>query len=319
MTTNLFEERIAHILRQGLHSCDLQALQINVGLRCNQSCAHCHLEASPDRTEMMSWPTMALVSEVANRVRPQLVDLTGGAPELHPHLTRFVELLRRDGHRCQVHTNLTSLMEGEAEDLIPFYKEHRIQLVASLPCYLEENVRAQRGGGVYEKSVKAIQRLNALGYGTDPELMLNLVYNPGGPYLPPEQSVLEADFRRELDQRFGITFTKLLTITNMPLGRFWAQLRMAREDRKYLALLKDAFNPATLEGLMCRHQVSIAWDGRVYDCDFNFALNIPVNHGAPSHIKHFDAQALKERRIVTGIHCFGCTAGSGSSCGGALV
>jgi radical SAM/Cys-rich protein len=316
---NHFEETIAPITGEGLYSHDLEVLQVNVGLRCNQSCAHCHVEASPERTEIMDWTTMSLISELAESIQPAVIDLTGGAPELNPHFKKFVETLRKKNHLCQVRTNLTTLLDRKMETLPEFFKEHQVQLVASLPCYLEENVRAQRGAGVYEASMKVIRLLNALGYGTDPSLSLNLVYNPGGAFLPPAQEKLESDYRLELDKRHGIVFTKLLTITNMPLGRFWMQLKKANEDQIYLNLLKNAFNAATLAGLMCRHQISIAWDGMVYDCDFNFALSIPVNHGAPNHIKNFEFSALETRRIVTGDHCFGCTAGCGSSCRGALV
>ena len=205
------------------------------------------------------------------------------------------------------------------EEMPEFFQEHQVQLVASLPCYLEENVCAQRGKGVYEKSIAAIRRLNALGYGSDPDLPLHVVYNPGGPFLPPPQSALEENYRRELGNRFGITFTRLLTITNMPLGRFRMHLSHLGQERNYLTLLRKSFNPDTLSGLMCRYQISIGWDGTLYDCDFNLALGLPVNHGAPDHIKSFRVADLKARRIVTGEHCFGCTAGAGSSCGGALV
>jgi radical SAM/Cys-rich protein len=205
------------------------------------------------------------------------------------------------------------------EELPEFLRNHQVQLVASLPCYLEENVRAQRGEGVYAKSIEAIKRLNALGYGTGSGLPLNLVYNPGGPFLPSSQSALEEDYRRELHQRFGITFTHLLTITNMPLGRFRLELIQQNQERNYLDLLRKSFNPQTVNGLMCRHQISVGWDGTLYDCDFNLALGLPVNHGAPDHIRSFKPEDLKMRRVVTGEHCFTCTAGSGSSCGGALV
>jgi radical SAM/Cys-rich protein len=205
------------------------------------------------------------------------------------------------------------------EKLPEFFREHQIQLVASMPCYLEENVCAQRGVGVYQKSIEVIKRLNALDYGSNPELPLNLVYNPGGPFLPPPQLALEEDYRRELGHRFGITFTRLLTITNMPLGRFRKELFRKKEDENYLRLLRESFNPQTITGLMCRHQISVGWDGTLYDCDFNLALGLSVNHGAPDHIQSFRLEDLWKRRIVTGEHCFACTAGSGSSCGGALV
>lgn len=316
---NDFDQQIAGIIDDGLRCLEIVSLQVNLGLRCNQQCNHCHLEASPKRTEMMEWSTMQLVLQAARGSGCQRVDLTGGAPELNPHFRRFVEALRKDGHPVQVRTNLTLLLESGLWEIPEFFRDHQVQLVASLPCYQEENVRAQRGKGVYEKSIKAIRRLNALGYGSESNLPLNLVYNPGGPFLPPSQSALEEDYRRELRSRFGITFTHLFTITNMPLGRFRAELSRQNQEQNYLHLLRESFNQQTVEGLMCRHQISVGWDGTLYDCDFNLALGLPVNHGAPDHIESFRPTDLMKRRIVTGEHCFACTAGSGSSCGGVLV
>ncbi len=316
---NDFENRVFTATGDRLYSRMIRTLQVNLGLRCNQQCTHCHLEASPQRTEVMDWAVMESILKAAGETSCQLIDLTGGAPELHPHFRRFVTSLRRQGHPVQVRTNLTVLLEPGMKDLPGFLAKHRIRLVASMPCYLEENVRAQRGPGTYQKSVTAIQRLNLLGYGSDPELPLNLVYNPSGPFLPPPQFALENDYRRELAQRFGILFTHLLTITNMPMGRFRNELEKRGERDDYLRLLRDSFNPQTVSGLMCRHQVSIGWDGALYDCDFNLALGLRVNHGASSHIRFFNPAELRARRIVTGEHCFGCTAGCGSSCGGALI
>ena len=316
---NDFEKQITEARGIGLHSQEIETLQVNLGLRCNQQCNHCHLEASPHRPEMTEWTTMQLVLEAARSFGCGRIDLTGGAPELNPHFRRFVEALRQNGHPVQVRTNLTVLLEPQLREIPEFFRDHQVQLVASLPCYLEENVRAQRGNGVYEKSIEAIRRLNALGYGSEPNLSLNLVYNPGGPFLPPPQSVLEEDYRRELGSRFGIAFTRLFTITNMPLGRFRAQLSRQNQEQDYLHLLRESFNRQTVSGLMCRHQISVGWDGTLYDCDFNLALGLPVNHGAPDHIQSFRPTDLMKRRIVTGEHCFACTAGSGSSCGGALV
>lgn len=316
---NDFEKKVANTEADGLHSVRIEILQVNLGLRCNQRCVHCHLEASPDRAEIMDWTTMQLVLEAARSAQAQLVDLTGGAPELNPHFCRFVKALRKEKHQVQVRTNLTVLLEPGMEKVPQLFRDHEIRLVASMPCYLEENVCAQRGKGAYEKSIEAIKQLNALGYGSNPDLPLNLVYNPGGAFLPSSQSTLEEDYRRELGSRFGITFTRLLTITNMPLGRFRMQLQRQKQERNYIELLRKSFNPQTVEGLMCRHQLSVGWDGILYDCDFNLALRLPVDHGAPDHITSFDLIDLTKRRIVTGDHCFGCTAGSGSSCGGALV
>ena len=316
---NDFERRIAEGGGVGLHSLEIETLQINLGLRCNQECSHCHLEASPRRTEAMEWPTMEMVLEAARSTRSRMIDLTGGAPELNPHFRRFVTALRKEGLSVQVRTNLTVLTEPGLEEIPEFYRDQAIQLVGSMPCYLEENVCAQRGPGSYNKSIEAIKRLNDLGYGSKEGLTLNLVYNPAGAFLPPPQTALERDYRRELDRRFGIRFSRLLTITNMPLGRFRAGLTRGNQERNYLSLLRESFNRETLEGLMCRRQISVGWDGVLYDCDFNLALRLPVNHGAPDHIRSFRAGDLRIRRIVTGDHCFGCTAGAGSSCGGALV
>ncbi len=315
---NDFEAALCPVTGGGLYCTGLATMQVNVGLRCNQACAHCHLCASPERTEAMSWATMERVIEAA-AAQGAMVDLTGGSPELNPHFRRLCAALRGNGNEVQVRTNLTVLLEPGMEDLPRFFRERAIRLVASMPCYTEENVRAQRGQGVYEKSIEAIRRLNAEGYGTEPGLQLNLVYNPGGPSLPPDQPELEEDYRRELGEKSGISFTNLLTITNIPLGRFGEELRRRNRQEGYRRLLRDAFNARTVEGLMCRHQISIGWDGTLYDCDFNLALGWPVDHGAPTHIDRFDSEALSRRRIVTGEHCFGCTAGCGSSCAGALV
>lgn len=304
---------------KGLFGETIETLQINLGLTCNQQCHHCHLECSPERKEMMEWPVMELILDAVEASRCRFADLTGGAPELNPHFRRFVMSLREKGCHVKVRTNLTVLLEPGMEDLPEFFKEHGVELIASLPCYTKENVCAQRGAGVYEKSIEAIRRLNALGYGLVPSLPLSLVYNPGGAFLPSPQLSLEADYRRELAERFGISFTHLLTITNMPLGRFRKELSAQKQLESYADLLRQSFNPATVSGLMCRRQVSIGWDGTLYDCDFNLALNLPVNHGAPDNIRSFAPDVLRARRIVTGQHCFGCTAGAGSSCAGCIV
>ena len=314
-----FEENVVKCTGGALYCGDIGTLQVNLGLKCNQQCAHCHVSASPARSEVMNWHTKEHVLAAARNSKPKLIDLTGGAPELNPEFKRFVEALRMSGHEVQVRTNLTALLEPGLEGTAEFLADYRVGLVASMPCYLEENVRAQRGSGVYEKSVASMKMLNELGYGKTPELRLNLVYNPGGAFLPPAQAALEADYRRELDSRFGLVFSNLLTITNMPLGRFWSDIKKMKKDREYLELLGSSFNPATVEGLMCRHQVSVGWDGRLYDCDFNLALGMPVEEPAPQTVEDFDAKRLAARKVVTGLHCYGCTAGCGSSCKGALV
>jgi radical SAM/Cys-rich protein len=316
---NEFETRIQKDCGLDLYASEIQNIQVNLGLKCNQSCTHCHLACSPQREEMMDWDTMTAVIETARIVQPEMVDITGGSPEIHPIFKKFVKALRNDGHTVQVRTNLTALLEPGLEDIPEFLKEKNVHLVASMPCYLEENVRTQRGKGVYEKSAEVLQKLNSLGYGKDPELPLYLVYNPAGPILPPNQDQLEEDYKRELSNRFGVHFTHLYTITNMPIGRFWEVLKQQKKDGEYMDLLLNGFNCQTVEGLMCRYQICVAWDGTLYDCDFNIALGIPLGEELPKNIKDFALELLSNRKIVTGKHCFGCTAGFGSSCGGALA
>ena len=294
-------------------------VQANLGLRCNLGCRHCHVEAAPGRTEQMGWPVMAAIVRLAAALPGCLVDLTGGAPELNPHFRPLVATLRAAGSAVQVRTNLAAFTEPGQADTPEFFAAHQLRLVASLPCYLDENVAAQRGPGIYQRSIAALQRLNRLGYGRRAELPLNLVYNPGGPYLPPDQAALEADYRRELQTRHGIDFSRLLTIANVPLGRFLEDLDARGKTERYRTLLRDHFNPQTLVGLMCCHQISVAWDGTLADCDFNLALGLGLAAGLPRKIDAIAPAMLAGRSIVTGEHCFACTAGSGSSCGGALV
>lgn len=316
---NDFDRRLSRASGDGLRAVAIETVQVNLGLACNRRCAHCHLDGRPSRKEMMDWGMMELVLDACRSARPKLVDLTGGAPELNPHFRRFVEALRKEGHPVQARTNLTVLLDRGNETLPEFLRGHEVQLAASLPCYLEENVEAQRGKGAFQKSIAALRRLNALGYGAKGGLPLHLVHNPTGPFLPPAQADLEKDYRRELGRRCGVTFSNLFTIVNMPIGRFLAGLRAQGQEEAYCRLLRDSFNPKTVEGLMCRRQVSVAWDGALYDCDFNLALGLRVHEGVPDHVRNFDPTLLATRRIVTGDHCFGCTAGSGSSCGGVLV
>ncbi len=302
-----------------MHNRRLRILQVNVGFKCNLSCAHCHLECHPARPETMSWKTMAEVIEAAGELRPELVDITGGAPELNPHLMPFIRALSKQGQNVQSRTNLTALLEPGNEKFLTFFKEHQVHLVASLPCYMEKDVCLQRGSGTYALSIQALQELNAQGYGIEPELSLDLVYNPVGPFLPPDQGRLELDYRRELQKRFSIQFSHLLTITNMPIGRFWDGLKKQDKHTEYMQLLTEGFNCSTVQDLMCRHQICVAWDGRLYDCDFNLALDLPLCSGLPENIRDFDVKMLTGRLIRTGNHCFGCAAGRGSSCGGALL
>jgi radical SAM/Cys-rich protein len=296
---------------------DITVVQANVGLRCNNSCVHCHLEAGPARTEMMDWDTMEAVANIARQTKPELVDITGGSPELNPLLKQFVMTLRAAGQDVQVRTNLTVISESRMDNMVEFYRDNDVKLVASLPCYTKVNVDAQRGSGVYERSIEALKRLNDAGYGS--ELKLDLVYNPGGAFLPGEQASLESDYRDNLQRDHGVVFSNLRTITNMPLGRFQRLLQRDNEYEQYDRLLRESFNPQTLGGLMCRHQIEVAWDGLLYDCDFNLALHAPIGNGLSPRAKDFAAEQYIQRRIVTGNYCFGCTAGHGSSCRGALV
>lgn len=316
---NEFETRIQKDCGLDLYASEIQKIQVNLGLRCNQSCRHCHCACSPQREEMMDWETMTDVIKIAHKAQPEMVDITGGAPEIHPLIRKFVEELSKDGYNVQVRTNLTALLEPGMEDMPEFFKDHKVHIVASMPCYLEENVNAQRGNGVYGKSIQMLQKLNSLGYGMNPEFPLYLVYNPGGPFLPPDQAQLEGDYKQELFNTFGIHFTHLYTITNMPIGRFWEGLKQEKKNDEYMQLLLGGFNCQTVGELMCRHQICVAWDGTLYDCDFNIALGLPLRKELPKNIKDFTLEPLLNRKIVTGRHCFGCTAGFGSSCGGALA
>ncbi|PNU20277.1 hypothetical protein C2E25_08200 [Geothermobacter hydrogeniphilus] len=316
---NEFDRTVRKNTGRDLHADIPRIIQVNVGLRCNLSCRHCHVEGSPRRTEVMTDRTMQSVQRLADLFPGSQVDITGGAPELNPGLKPFIAGLSKSGHPVQVRTNLTVLFEEGQQQTPDFFRDQQVQLVASLPCYLDSNVDAQRGSGVYRRSIEALRLLNGLGYGRDPQLVLNLVYNPGGPSLPPGQEGLENDYRSYLRQEHGVEFTRLLTITNMPIGRFLEDLRRRELEEEYRTLLEDSFNPMTVDGLMCRHQICVAWDGTLADCDFNIVLGLGLKDGLPQHIDDLDAGCLDGRAIATGSHCFGCTAGCGSSCGGALV
>jgi radical SAM/Cys-rich protein len=315
---NAFDMKVSRVWPGGLYSAQIEMFQVNLGRFCNLVCRHCHLECSPYRTEMMSWETMLQILEVIRSSSYRLVDVTGGSPELHPHFRPFIEAICKAGQSVQVRTNLVSLLEPDLDGTAAFMKDHGVLLVGSLPCYLEENVKQQRGPGVYEKSIEAIRMLNRLGYASDEGLILNLVHNPGGPYLTGSQSDLEKAYRDELKDRFGIVFNNLYVINNMPIGRFRRVLDRCGCGDQYFCFLQDAFDPANIPGLMCRHQICVDWDGRLYDCDFNLALGLAVNHGSANKIETYDRELLNGRQISTGPHCFGCTAGKGSSCCGSL-
>jgi radical SAM/Cys-rich protein len=300
-----------------LSATGIEIFQINVGKFCNQTCHHCHVDAGPDRTEIMTRATAELCIEALARTETPTVDITGGAPELNPNFRYLVAESKRLGRHVMDRCNLSVLLLPSQCDLAGFLAEHQVEVVASLPYFLEENTDAQRGEGVFQKSIEALRKLNELGYGKDDSrLKLNLVYNPTGAFLPPAQKALQADFKRELGRRHGVVFNELYTITNMPISRFLEFLLRSGNYDRYMQRLIAAYNPSAAAGVMCRYTLSIGWDGTVYDCDFNQMLDLPVSYGAPAHIRDFAAGRLGSRRIVTGQHCYGCTAGAGSSCGG---
>jgi len=315
-----FDETLRHHGLKPLRADRIEVLQVNVGKVCNQTCGHCHVDAGPDRRESMSRQTAEQVVDVLAGTEISTLDITGGAPEMNPHFRWLVTEARRLGRRVIDRCNLTILVANGFQDLPEFLAEQRVEVVASLPCYLEENCDAQRGDGVFQRSIEGLHRLNKLGYG-DPAtgLVLNLVYNPVGPSLPPDQSQLETAYRRELSQRYGIAFNSLHTITNLPISRFLDDLVRQQRFEEYMRVLVDAFNPHTVSGVMCRSMVSVDWQGRLYDCDFNQMLDIAVAEGLPRRLSDFNVQSLAGRPIVTGRHCFGCTAGCGSSCQGAVL
>ncbi len=312
---NRFETKLAEhtlTLRRG----QLQTLQINVGRKCNQTCTHCHVDAAPWRTELMPANIAFRVGEWIQEHRPRTVDITGGAPELSEHFRYFVETTREAGCHVIDRNNLT-IIETQAFAWLPeFLAQHEVEVVASLPCYSAENVNAQRGEGVFEKSISALKKLNAVGYGT--KLPLNLVFNPLGAKLPGPQAELEADYKEALYREFGIVFNKLFAITNQPIARFAEDLRQHGQWDAYLELLANSFNPATVEGLMCRSTISIGMMGEVFDCDFNQMLKMQVRNGKPLYLWDVSSERLEGWDIQTGVHCLACTAGCGSSCTGTV-
>ena len=297
----------------------LSELQINLGYLCNQACEHCHVEAGPKRTEMMSWDTMQKIVGWARDNKIEAVDLTGGAPELIPNFRRFVDALISNGARITSRCNITVLFEPNQEDLADWYAQRNIRLVCSLPCYSEKNVDEQRGKGVFDKSIRGLQLLNNHGYGLDAEKVIDLVYNPIGPVLPPSQVDLERDYKHRLKSDFGIDFNNLLTITNLPINRFEHYLKRTGQLESYIQLLADNFNPQTLKPLMCRHLVSVDWRGNAYDCDFNQMLDLPLGYSNRKKLWELDPASLQGAGVAVARHCYGCTAGAGSSCGGALA
>jgi len=315
-----FDDLLAGCELVPLRATGIETLQVNVGRLCNMRCVHCHVDAGPHRREIMSRDVAEACVDVLQHTDIGTLDLTGGAPEMNPNFRWMVEQARALDRHVIDRCNLTILRVPKYADLPEFLAEHQVEIVASLPCYLEENVDAQRGDAAFKRSIEVLQRLNSLGYGVSGErLPLTLVYNPVGASLPPPQCDLEADYRRELQARYGVQFSRLFTITNMPIGRYLEHLHETGQYEAYQRKLIDAFNPRAAAGVMCRSTLSVDWQGQLYDCDFNQMLDTPVRAELPRSIRDFDLDALASRRITTGAHCFGCTAGSGSGCRGAIA
>jgi radical SAM/Cys-rich protein len=307
---------------QNLKRRGVDVLQVNLGRYCNLACIHCHVESGPTRKEMMSRENVDAVLQFLARTGIPTLDLTGGAPELHPDFAHLVSSARGLGRHVMDRCNLTVIFEPGMEYLPEFFKRHQVELVCSLPCYSEGNVDKQRGKGTFDASIRALQQLNEIGYGRpDGDLVLNLVYNPVGPHLPPPQGKLEQDYRKILGEQFGIVFNQLFCLTNMPITRYATHLKLRGEYDHYLELLESSFNPATLDQVMCRNLISVGWAGSVYDCDFNQMLDLPLTDDAGKRLEigSLTLDAVADRAIVVGDHCYACTAGSGSSCGGALI
>ncbi len=315
-----FETRMGEAGLRPLTAVGITTFQINVGKMCNQVCGHCHVDAGPDRKEIMTRETMALCLSALARTDAPIVDLTGGAPEMNPNFRWLVDQVVSMGRHVIDRSNLTILTVSGYEDMPEFLASRRVEVVASLPYYQEKQTDAQRGEHVFERSIAALKRLNALGYGREGSgLALNLVFNPVGAFLPPKQAAIEADYKRELARRHGIVFNRLYAITNIPISRFLEFLISTGNYESYMKKLAGAFNDDAAQEVMCRTTISVGWDGRLYDCDFNQMLDVSVNHGLPAHIRDFDPARLAAREICTGNHCYACTAGAGSSCTGSVA
>ena len=311
------EKLIAHGLE--LRHSRTEILQINVGKLCNLTCNHCHVNAGPKRKEIITRETIDRILDWLAKTDIGTVDLTGGAPEMIPDFRYFISRVKELDRHIIDRCNLTILLESGYAGTAEFLAENHVEIVASMPCYSRENVDAQRGNGVFQNSITALKHLNSLGYGTDPNLPLHLVYNPGGAFLPGPQAELQSDYKIALAEDFGIHFNQLFTITNMPISRFASWLKHSGELEGYEQLLLNSFNPSTVDGLMCKNTLNISWRGEVYDCDFNQMLGMQWRNGAPYLLWDIDPDLVENRKILTGDHCFGCTAGAGSSCGGALT
>ncbi|MCO6357837.1 arsenosugar biosynthesis radical SAM (seleno)protein ArsS [Roseivirga pacifica] len=299
----------------------IDTFQVNVGKMCNQVCKHCHVDAGPDRKEIMTRETMQQILDALEGTDVKTVDLTGGAPEMNPDFRWFVEALSEQGRQIIVRCNLTIILANpKYHDLPDFFKKHGVNVVSSLPSFTARRTNAQRGNGVFEKSIEALKMLNAVGYGkADSGLKLDLVYNPSGAFLPDDQAILTQEFKHKLKENYDIVFNDLFVITNLPVSRFLDYLLNSKNYESYMDELANAYNPVAAAGVMCRNMVSISWDGYLYDCDFNQMLELKLSGNAPKHVKDFDWDKVMDREIVINQHCYGCTAGAGSSCGGATT
>ena len=316
-----FAQRI-HLSGKDFNRRGIDVLQVNMGKYCNQACIHCHVESGPNRTELMSRETVDAVLRFLGRTNIPTVDITGGAPELNPTFDYLVESAVGLGRHVMDRCNLTVIFEPGKDYLPQFFKRHRVELVCSLPCYSEENVDRQRGKGTFELSIRALKIFNKLGYGqSESGLVLNLAYNPVGPHLPPPQDKLEQDYKRILKEQFGIIFNRLYCLSNMPITRYQTHLKLRGEYEQYMELLESSFNASTLDQVMCRNLISVGWEGTIYDCDFNQMLDLPIRdaEGKAFNISMLSVDQVQYLPITVGNHCYACTAGSGSSCGGALL
>ncbi|TAN13716.1 MAG: radical SAM/Cys-rich domain protein [Chitinophagaceae bacterium] len=317
----LFKDKLQTIGLYPLKPTGIEIFQMNLGKMCNQTCKHCHVDAGPDRKEIMTKETMQLCLDALAKTDIPTVDLTGGAPEMNPNFRWFVEEVKKLNRHVMVRCNLTIILANKKYyDLPEFYKKNNVEVISSMPFYNKERTDRQRGDGVFDISIKALKMLNNVGYGKEGTgLELDLVYNPAGAFLPPPQEALEKEFKEQLMEHFGISFNQLFVITNMPINRYLDYLIVSSNYDDYMQKLVNAFNPAAAKGVMCRNTLSIGWDGYLYDCDFNQMLDLKVETKNSRHILQFDEEALNNRKIITGQHCYGCTAGAGSSCGGQVV
>jgi radical SAM/Cys-rich protein len=316
-----FQQKMEMIGMYPLTPTGIEIFQVNVGKMCNQVCKHCHVDAGPDRKEIMTRQTMQLCLDVLSHSSIKTVDLTGGAPEMNPDFRWFVGEIKKLGKHIIVRCNLTIILANKKYNNLPeFFKQHNIEIASSLPFYTADRTDRQRGNGVFEDSIKALQMLNEVGYGKEAtDLILNLVYNPAGAFLPPSQPTLQKEYKEALKTKFNIEFNNLFAITNMPISRYLDYLLQSGNYEKYMEKLTAAFNPSAAAGVMCRNTISVGWDGFLYDCDFNQMLEMKVTSRTSQHLSQFDINGLNKREIVVNQHCYGCTAGAGSSCGGTVA